>query len=319
MSLSNGQIYRKTFVFSWLRLLLDLVATLIMVGCAALGYAVLQDKFIGMAGGLAAGILVFWLIVHFFGYVLKAGQIAMMTRGVTEGALPADVVASGKQEVKSRFATVAAYYAITSAIHAIFREITNGINSLSKAGGDAVKGVGDTISGIISIAVEYLCDCCLGWVFYKKGQSAFKGTCQGAVLFFKNWKTLLKNMGRVFAIGTVSFIVIGGALMVGYSFLLGNFPQFVTAVAKVLAEVSTDASDLASDPEVARLVVAMLFAILSWSVLHEVFVKPFVLVGVLRNYMGAGIASEPGEDSFAQLDGMSPKFRQIHEKADAQA
>lgn len=31
---------------------------------------------------------------------------------------------------------------------------------------------GSTISGAISVIVGYLCDCCLGWVFYRKDKKA---------------------------------------------------------------------------------------------------------------------------------------------------
>lgn len=318
MSLSNGQIYRKTFVFSWLRLLLDLLAFIVMVACIALGYLILQDKIIGIIGGLIIGIVIFWIIIHFFGYLLKAGQIAMMTRGIVEGELPDNIVAEGKAEVKSRFATVSAYYLISSAIHGIFHEITSGINALSKAGGSTGEEVGDAVNSVINIAVEYLCDCCLGWIFYKKSQGAFKGTCQGAVLFFKNWKALLKNMGRVFGLGIASFVVIGGALTAGFYFLLGNFPDFVNAIAQGLQSADSNLGDL-SDPAVALIFISVVFGIICWLILHAVFVRPFVLVGVLRNYLQAGIAKEPNEENFAELDQMSSKFRNVHEKASAEA
>jgi hypothetical protein len=62
-----------------------------------------------------------------------------------------------------------------------------------------------------------------------------------------------------------------------------------------------------------------MFALISWLVLHSVFVRPFVLVGVMRNYMKAGIASTPAETDMAQLDGISAKFRKAHAKAQEQA
>ena len=49
------------------------------------------------------------------------------------------------------------------------------------------------ISSVISVVVSYLCDCCLGWVFYRQDVKSAKATCEGAVLFFKHWKTLAKN------------------------------------------------------------------------------------------------------------------------------
>ena len=315
--MSNFTVYRKTLVFSWHRLLLDLIAILAVAGCIFFGMMIAPEPAIGIGIGALIGLLIFFLIVHFVGYLYQAGQIAMMTRAITENALPKDVVASGKQAVKERFATVAAYYAISGAIKGIFAEITKGINSLSKLGGSAGEGVGDTISGLISIAVSYLCDCCLGWVFLRKDEGAFRGTCEGAVLFFRNWKTLLKNMGRVIGMGIASFLVIGGAFTFGFYRLLGRFPAFVAALAKAMAEADSNMQDM-SDPTVSLLVISLLFGILCWSIIHSVLVRPYVLVGVLRNYIESGRASQPDEASFAELDKMSGKFRKAHEKAGAE-
>lgn len=315
--MSNFEIYRRTLVFSGHRLLLDLIAVLAVAGCIFFGMMIAPDAVLGLGIGAAVGLLIFFLIVHFVGYLYQAGQIAMMTRAITENSLPKDVVGEGKAAVKARFATVTAYYAISGAIKGIFYEITQGINSLAKLGGSAGESVGDTISGIINIAVSYLCDCCLGWVFYRSDEGSFRGTCEGAVLFFKNWKTLLKNMGRVIGIGIASFVVIGGALTFGFYRLMGRFPAFVTALTKAMAEADSNI-DL-SDPTVALLVISMLFGILCWSIIHSVLVRPFVLVGVLRNFIEAGRASQPEEANFAELDKVSGKFRKAHEKANAQA
>ena len=48
---------------------------------------------------------------------------------------------------------------------------------------------------------------------------------------------------------------------------------------------------------------------------HSVFIKPFVLTGVLRNYIASGANDIPGESSFAELDSKSRKFRKLHAEA----
>lgn len=311
--LSNGYIYRKTFVFSGFRFLIELLAVVILVGCVYGGFAISGQSMIGLGIGAVVGLVVFYLLVHFFTYLLKAGQIAMMMKGVTENALPDNVMEEGKKEVKSRFVTVIAYYTVTRLIQGIFAEITRGINALGQGGGQAGEGVAGTISAIINVIVAYLGDCCLGWVFYKKDQNAFKSTCEGAVLFFKNWKALIKNLGRIFGFGVLSFVVIGGAFTaIGYV-ILGQFPSFISAIGQALHEMNADID--ATDPTVTLIILALVFAIIIWAILHNVFVRPFILVGVLRNYMNAGISNPPKESSFAQLDGMSKKFAKAHQKA----
>ncbi|MCI1723609.1 MAG: hypothetical protein LKM41_12650 [Lachnospiraceae bacterium] len=312
--LSNGAIYRRTFCFSWARLLLQVICLVILFASGAVGFLVSGQKAVGLGIGALVGIVIWIILNHFLGYLLKAGQIAMMTKGVTEDELPEHVFQAGKQAVKENFLTVAAYYAVTGIIGGIFHEITRGINALGKMGGSGGTEVADTISSVIQVVVSYLEECCLGYVFFKHGQqNAFKSTCDGAVLFFKNWKALLKNLGRIFGLGLVSLIIIGGALAVGAYNILGRFPEAVSAISQAIHEAYKDID--VSDPTVALVVSSILIAVVIWSILHSVFVRPFVLVGVLRNYMQAGVANPPQEESYGELEKLSPKFAKAHAKA----
>ncbi len=66
------------------------------------------------------------------------------------------------------------------------------------------------------------------------------------------------------------------------------------------------------DPQMLVIAAAALVGVVIWAILHSVFIRPFVLVGVLRNYMNSGISDIPTENSFAVLDGKSRKFRKLH-------
>ena len=81
-----------------------------------------SDKgLIGLVIGIIAGIVVVVIMLRYVSYTFKAGQIAMMTRAITEGSLPADVIGEGKRVVKGRFATVALFFAATGVIKGIFQ------------------------------------------------------------------------------------------------------------------------------------------------------------------------------------------------------
>lgn len=312
--MSNFAVYKKTFIFSWIRLLIDLLALVVLAACTALGFAVGGGSMLGLGGGFLIGIILFGLMVHYLTYLFKAGQIAMMMRGVTEGTLPDNIVGAAKDEVNKRFVTVSVYFAVTSAISAIFGQISHGINAIGRAaGGENGNAVGETISGVISVLVAYLCDCCLGWIFYKREENAFKATCEGAVLFFKNWKTLLKNMGRIFGFGLASLVLIGGAFTAAFYGILSLIPGLAKAIDDSIQSGSIT-GDI-KDPQQIILIAALICGILLWLILHSVFVRPFVLVGVLRNYMKAGIENPPKEESFAELDRISGKFQKVHQKA----
>ena len=50
-----------------------------------------------------------------------------------------------------------------------------------------------------------------------------------------------------------------------------------------------------------------------WGILHSVFVRPFILVGVLRNYIESGKSEKISEKDFDELDKKSAKFKKLHE------
>lgn len=319
--MDNMTVYKKTLGFSLRRLGWDILSFLILGVLCAAGFLIADratDKgLIGLVIGLVVGIVVLVVLLRWVSYRYKAGQIAMMTRGVTEGTLPDDVIGEGKKIVKERFATVAAFFAVTSVIKGIFREIGRGITKVGESiGGDTGSTVGSAVSTVIDVVVSYLCDCCLGWVFYRKEEKAARATCEGAVMFFKHWKTLAKNMARVFVFALVSLLLIGGVFF-GIAFLVfSRFPNWFERFAAEIAEYgvrnSQEIPELLKDPKMLVIVAAAVVGVIVWAILHAVFIKPFVLVGVLRNYLASGISEIPSESSYAALDSKSRKFKKLH-------
>lgn len=324
--MDNKEIYKRTLTFSLRRFLWDLGSIIVLVVFTAAGFVV-ADKLsgnglIGLLVGMVIAIIAIAIASHFISYVFKAGQIAMMTKGVTEGKLPEDVYGEGKKIVKERFLTVAAYYAVTSVIKGIFNQLGRAITAVGeKVGGDAGGSIGSVISSVIQTIVRYLCDCCLGWVFYRKDEKATKATMEGAVLFFKHGKTLLKNLGRVFGISLISFVCIGGVFF-GITYLICTaFPDAFAALAKEVAEMiasgELEASNWFADANNLMITAGGIGGVVMWEILHSVFVRPFILVGVLRNFIESGKNEAITEQDFDELDGKSKKFKKLHEEAAA--
>ena len=318
--MDNKEIYKKTLTFSLRRLLWDVGSLIVIVIFAAAGFF-LAD----MAGGYGLiglfvatffGIILVGIISHFISYIFKAGQIAMMTKGITEGKLPDDVYAEGKKVVKERFLTVAAYYAVTRAITGIFNQLGRAITAIGEAiGGKNGGTIGSIINSIIQTIVRYLCDCCLGWVFFQKDTSAFKATLQGAALFFKKGKTLLKNLGRIFGISALSFLVIGGVFF-GITYLLClPFPDFFQSIAEKIASTGDQDAAFLSEANNVMLTFSGIIGVCMWGILHSVFVRPYILIGVLRNFIESGKNEQLTDEDYNNAASKSPKFRKLQEKA----
>ena len=323
--MDNKEIYKRTLTFSIRRLLWDLMSFIVIIIAAAAGFFLAEKLanvgLIGLAIGIIIGIIIVAIASHFISYVFKAGQIAMMTKGIAEGKLPDDVYSEGKKIVKERFLTVAAYYAVTNVIKGIFNEIGRAITAVGQAiGGNNGGAVGGTISSVIQTIVSYLCDCCLGWVFYRKDENAAKATLQGGVLFFKHGKTLAKNLGRIFGIGLLSFVVIGGVFF-GISYLVTMaFPGAFETLASEIANIAAEGGDIPSfltNAATLRLVASAIAGVIMWSIIHSAFVRPFILVGVLRNFIESGKNEKFSEADFDKLDSKSKKFKKLHAEAKA--
>ena len=323
--MTNFQVYKKTLSFSLIGFLVDLLVFIGFIAICALGFFIADKAFdkglIGLFIGFVVAIIFSVLMNIFVSNVLKAGHIAMITKGVTEDTLPENVLHEGRKAVKSRFATITAFFFITRAIKNIFRQIGRIVTKIGNAvGGETGGNIASIINSFIQVLLGYLCDCCLGWVFYRKDTNAARATCEGAAIFFKHGKTLLKNIIRIFGLGLLSLAIIGGAFFgIGYlissQMLNGAFNTLASEIAEASIRNDLDIPQALTDPKVLMLIVSGVAALFIWNIIHSVFVRPFILVGVMRNFTASGIKDMPTEAEFNELDKKSPRFAKIHANA----
>ena len=314
--MTNFQVYKRTLSFSLLNFAVGLVSLAIFVGCCALGFVIGEPSDNGLLGiviGFFIGIVAMVLISIFVSNRIKAAQISMMTRGVTSGDLPERTFKEGFNEIKGRFGKITVFYFITNAIKSIFRQIGRGFNKLGTAvGGDVGNGVTSAVDSAIQTLIGYLCDCCLGWILYRKEINAAKAGCEGAVIFFKSGKTLFRNIGRIFGMGLLSLLVIGGAFF-GVSYLIfSQFPDVAVSLGKEIAAMSEEAPAFLTEPTVFMIAASAFIGIMMWSIIHSVLIRPFILVGVLRNYMATGLASIPTEQEINDLQSRYPRLGKLN-------
>ena len=324
--MKNSEIYRRTLKFSVMRLVrtvlcLVLLAALPLVAFVATGMAGLDEMAQLAATGVAfiVALIVFYVVAHYGGYLLTAGQVAMITEGVATGELPEDTYEAGKRAVKDRFATASVYYGLWSVTKAITSEVSAGMNAIARGiDGDNSTGpasvIAAIISAVVSVVLEYLNYCSLGWVFLHSEQSAFKSTCDGAVVYFQNWKTLMRNSAKVIAITIVSLALMGGAFFGVAYLVLGSIEPLTTVLSQIDATATLE--DGSAVPAGTSLVVlCAVIALVLWSGIHGAFVKPYILVSVMRRYIEAGRADTPQVDVYEKLSGMSKGFRKALDRA----
>ena len=321
--MTNFQVYKKTLPLSIIKFGVDMFALAVVVGFSIAGFFIFNSSsdmgILGLFIGLVVGILAAVGINIFITNRVQAAQIAMMCKGVTEDKLPEHTVKAGFNEIKGRFGKITLFFLITGAIKSIFKQIGRTINQIGTAvGGQVGNGVTSAIDGAIQTVIAYLCDCCLAWIFYRKDVNAFKAGCEGAVIFFKHGKTLIRNIGRIFGMGLLSFVLAGGAIFGILFAIFMQFPALFVALGKEITEIGIrteiDIPEFVSNPTLLTAVACGIVAIVLWSSLHSVLGRPFILVGVMRNFMNAGIKDIPTEKDFATLAEKSPKFAKLQNR-----
>ena len=180
--MNASQTFKKTLPFAWAKLFLALIA----VAFSGILFAVFMGLgWLFNSDGITGILLLIWLssvgiirfvIMHYFGYLLKAGHVAVITEVFTTGKVPDNQVAYGKQMVAQRFATSNIYFAIDKLVSGAVRQLQRGIEKVGTAL-DFVPGM-NTIASLakffVDISLGYIDECCLGYTFYKKEKMLLK-------------------------------------------------------------------------------------------------------------------------------------------------
>lgn len=294
--MKTKDIFFGTMKFVWLKLAMGAGITLVsiilfaimMLFCSLFGND-LMVIMICIWIGCTAGI--YRLAMQYFGYMIKAGHVAVIAEAVTTGAIPDNQFEYGKQMVQSRFAESNVYFVVDKLVSGAVRQLQNAVGKVGDLF-DAIPGVTQITSILqtfIGIALGYVDECCLGYCFLKKEEGAFKASCDGVVIYFQNAKKILKD-----AAVTTLIVILGTALawmipMVLFV-LIFKALQWNLFVAVVLG-----------------FMVAIFF--------KSAFIDSYMLVRMMVSYMQVAPTTEITFDLYEKLSKISSKFKELFGKA----
>lgn len=292
-------VYFKTMKFVWAKLALGgaifLFALLTFAISVGLG---------SLFGGSSMGVFLWiWLILvllvyafvnRYIGYLLKAGHVAVVTTAVTTGSVPDNQLQAGKEMVEKRFATANVYFALDGLVSGAVRQLQNGLGKIENIFGN-IPGVSALVNFaqlFIGIALGYIDECCLGYTFLHNDQSAFKSAADGVVIYFQNWKKLLKSA----AITTLIVLLV--------SFLAWLVPFLLLAGLFKTMEVS--------------FVFAFLLALMCSAIIKSAFVDSYMMVKMMVAYMEEAPYTVITFDLYGKLCKLSAKFRKLFDRGQAE-
>lgn len=122
-------------------------------------------------------------LMHYMGYMVKAGHIAVIAESMRTGQVPANQVEYGKTMVQQRFITSNVYFAIDKLVTGAVKQIQRGLEKLGNKldfipGMEALTGVAQFF---VNISLGYIDECCFGWTFYNPQQGAFQSAADAVL------------------------------------------------------------------------------------------------------------------------------------------
>ncbi|MDE6129303.1 MAG: hypothetical protein K2G16_08985, partial [Lachnospiraceae bacterium] len=270
------------FLFSALTLFLFLWIASLLRSEGAVGIALLLWAI--LSGG------VFRFAQYYVGYMLKAGHVAMVTTAVTTGSLPENQLEAAKSMVKERFASANVYFVVDRLVGGAVNQLQRGLQKVEDLLGK-IPGVAVIVSFaqmFVHIALNYIDECCLGYTFLHREQSAFKSAADGVVIYFQNWKTLLKNAA------VTTLIVMGVSLL---AFIL---PFVIFAGIFSLLGV--------------HWIFAFILAVMVAAIIKGSFVDSYMMVKMMVSYMQVAPSTEITFDLYDKLCKLSSKFKNLFNK-----
>ncbi len=304
--LTAKDIYFRTMTFNWMKLMLGgatLLLSLILLAICA-GFAWL---FSSQDSGLAILIMLsVWLsgtkainfiLMHYFGYLVKAGHVAIISQAVTTGEIPGDQFNVAKKMVTDRFVTSNVYFALDKLVDGAVRQLGRTFDRVTSfIGLDNIPGfeqVQKLVKLFLHIALGYVDECCLGYTFYKRDETPFKSAADGVVIYFQNWKLLLKNaaMTTLIVVGSmIGVTIVVGLVFGGICHLLGLSGIFGLFIGLMAA----------------------------WAVKFA-FIDSWILVSMMTTYMQVAPTTELSVDIYGKLCGLSNKFKELFNKGQDEA
>ncbi|MDR2731149.1 MAG: hypothetical protein LBB81_09675 [Treponema sp.] len=292
-------VFFKTMPFAWAKLLLGFatVALSVIIFALLTGIAYLFKSdyvFLFMCIiWLGATGAVNFILNHYIGYLVRAGHIAVITEAVKTGNVPDHQLGYGMKMVKERFLTSSVYFVIDRLVTGAVKQLQRAVKKIGGAASfvPGMNYITNITNLFLSIALGYIDECCLGYTFLHKTQSAFKSAADGVVVYWKNWKTLLKDA----AITTVIVIVL------------------IVAV--------TVAAFLVSSMVFVRLlgwngIVAFLIAVFAAWAVKKAFIDSYMMVKMMVSYMEVAPSTAFTSDLYNKLCGLSSKFKELFNRND---
>ena len=299
--MKTNQIFKQTSVFIFKKILVGLISMLIVVFPAGILFGIgcffsTPISIILLVVGFLIGSKLQNLFYKYFGYMVKAGHVAVIAETIEKGQVPENYYEYGKKLVKDNFVEANVYFGLDLLVSKAVKQIQKKISGFSEAVGKIIPFADTFINQFIQAPLDYVDECCLGYTFYKKDEkNKFKSSSEGIVLYFQNWKGFLKTALKS------SLIAIGSTALVGL---------VVFAIFGLIFKL------IIPDGTVA-FVIALIIAAVVAGTIKSAVVDTYVMINQMNSYLPYAMNEQPKVDLYSKFSKVSKSFRELFEKGQA--
>ncbi|MEO6173204.1 MAG: hypothetical protein ABIP02_08810 [Arenimonas sp.] len=251
-----------------------------------------------MLGGLGLYGYLWWFLLRYFLYLLKAGHIAVLTELITNGSIGngnEGMFAYGKRIVTERFGEVNILFAVDALIKGVVRMFNRSLDFLANLlpipGLQSLMAI---VNAIVRAATTYIDETIFSYNLARGDENPWRSSKDALIYYAQNSKEILK---------TAVYVVILDKVLTVFIWIVMLAPAFL--LLKILPEA------WAPGGFIGGLVIAALFA----SNVRQAFLKPMFLVMVMTKFhvVIRNQAIHPEWDT--RLSGISSKFQTLKDIA----
>ena len=236
------------------------------------------------------GWYIYRLLREYIAYMIKAAHVAVIGELAVNGNVPEGfgMYQYGVSKVKKYFAASNALFLLDRMMSGAVRQIQRVMGGIGAILGfiPGMKQIVKLLNKFVDIILNYVDECIMAYIFLHEGQNVWKSACDGIVLYFQNWKAILKTGAKILLF-LVLFYVVFFLLFRGVFLGLISNGDFATAI-------------------IAYIMTLLFITVLKWGVLDSI-----IMINMLCGYLKVAYGAEPSYDLYGKLEGMSKKFKEM--------
>ena len=323
MNYKPRQLLGKTMFFVWAKLFVRLLALVVSIAVFIFWF---NTASVRITSGLVIIVLMFvihFIIVRLIGYGFRVGHIAVITETIRNGRVPKRQFSFGMREVKGRIGTVFTFFFINKLIDKAVKQLANQIRRLT---GGLAPGLGALVTfgkGIIKIALKYVDECCVAWIFWNgKEQSSWKSAIDGVTIYAQNLPRVLKNAFKTgLLVILLSIVLYAAMIFIAWGLLAlagvvsgGLFSSIRSIFANMVTAIDEGQIDAFPWNEfwwIVGLYIGFQFAV----AIKQAFIDSWMMIRTLVMFFDFAPTTQIRFDTHEKLCQVSPAFRRLSDKA----